>query len=185
MPLPRDENYSGPHIFREFDYSPFEANAWLEETGLRFDCGPNPAEQSPTLQTQRQYAALSAHSEYNRMVELLRQYIDAVIFEPLITERDWWVVTSVPATGKRRGYRRLSCMSIQWIEMMLFSERVIDGVWTVGGFINVPLSGWGGMVRACVRSAEATHPDPGVLVQVLGDVGANRVRQPRDVCRAD
>lgn len=139
MTLPPDPWYTGPRIYREFDFSPFDANAWLEE---RF-AGPGPdrtlRNNRQRQQTTRQYAKLSAHPEYAEMVSLLRRYIDTVILEPETTERDFWVVTSVPATGKRRGYRRLSCISIQWIEMMLFSERQFDGEWVLDGFINVPL----------------------------------------------
>jgi hypothetical protein len=139
MRLFPDPAYSGPRTCRSFDFSPFDAQTWLEERVADPGFEQRHRNQLQQETTMRQYSRLAAHTEFGEMVALLRRYISMVILEPQRTERDWWVVTSVPATGKRKGYRRLACISIQWIEMMLISEQEIDGIWTVGGFINVPI----------------------------------------------
>jgi hypothetical protein len=82
---------------------------------------------------------LSARPDHDKIVAALAGYVRMCIPQPHLTEGRFWVVTSLPSTGRRPDWRRVSVLTIQTVETVVFGEtrRSIEESWHPSGFLNV------------------------------------------------
>lgn len=85
-----------------------------------------------------QYEALAARGDFDDLVLALATYVRNSIPWPHSTEGRFWSVTSLPGSGRRKDWHRLSALSINNVEVLVLGEaRHESGGWRFAGRLNV------------------------------------------------
>lgn len=113
--------------------------AWLNDSNVELDVGDRGQIAAQRAKTAPKHAALREHPSFTAIIEVVSQYIRTCIPLPQITERRFWVLTSLPATGRRKGTRRLATLSINNVEVLVLgeSQQEATAVTETHGFLNV------------------------------------------------
>ena len=85
------------------------------------------------------FAELSRHPRYAEIRELAGWYLEKLIPDPKSTQRYLWVISCLPSTSKRSGYRRLLVISCGNLETLIIDEHTVDGQVFVEARINTDI----------------------------------------------
>ena len=122
---------------------PGHQQEWLSGEVSTVDIGNRGLIAKQRERTRQNFELLSAHKEFDSLLNALTTYIELCIPMPHLTEGRFWTVTSMPKTERSSKWRRLSTLSINKVEVLVLGEFRMDGVgdWQPGGFMNMSLSG--------------------------------------------
>lgn len=112
---------------------------WLDAPGT-VEIGARGAIALQRTRTAARHSQMTTHHSYAEIVASLGFYVSRCIPFPHLTEGRFWTVTSLPGTGRRADWRRLTTLSINNVEVLVFGElRAEGGPWEAAGFVNVAM----------------------------------------------
>ncbi|MDR1393615.1 MAG: GIY-YIG nuclease family protein [Bifidobacteriaceae bacterium] len=125
---------------------------WLDGAAGQVVLGDRAARAAQRKRTQRAHAKLAARKDYQDLLGSLALYVGECLPYPHQTERRFWTVTSLPATGRGPDFHRLAAISVNNVETLVLEEACEPGgPWERYGFINVAL----GEKRLRVRGTQS------------------------------
>ena len=111
---------------------------WLQGRTIHPELGDRGRIALQRKRTRKKYDVLSARADFPDLLAALASYVAECIPWPHQTEHRFWSVTSLPSTGRRADWRRLTALSINSLEVLVLGElRNTGGAWRPGGFVNI------------------------------------------------
>lgn len=136
---------------------------WLRGDTESVNIGERGAVAAQRRQTLAKYRALEARPDFPALADALSAYIRFCLPWPHQTEARFWVLTSLPGSGRSSTWHRLAAISVNNVETLVLGEARNDpgDPWEFAGFMNVdidtplldalrPVAGQGG-TRPSVR----------------------------------
>ena len=115
-----------------------EQERWLDE---RAEAVYDLRERLELARTRTQSGAkfrdLVSREDYQGIRTALFLYLMEVVPWPHETEGRFWSMTSLPSTKRTKDHHRLSAISINNVETLVFNEVLDKEGWFLGGFLNV------------------------------------------------
>ena len=113
--------------------------AWLEGQETQLNIGERGKAAIQRAKTADKHAELKGHPTFPLIVEQVAKYVETCLPWPHMTEQRFWTLTSLPTTGKSRRGRRLSALSVNNVEVLVFVELLNEetDTWEWCGFLNV------------------------------------------------
>lgn len=115
---------------------PTVVTSWLEEAG-ELSIGDRAIHARQRRRTEVAYQTLATHKDFDGIVSGAATYVARCLPWPHRTEGRFWVITSMPTTGRTSTWRRLCALSVNNVEVLVFGEERRSRGWHHCGFLNV------------------------------------------------
>lgn len=155
----------------------------VQDDWLRGETDPLNIGERGTLALQRrrtlqQYRTLAERSGYPVIVQAMADYLRCCLPWPHQTEGRFWMVTSMPSTGRSSTWRRLAAITVNNVETVVLGEgrETPNEPWQPGGFMNLAIHT--SVPRDIAHDVDVT------AYKTVGDVTRLWLSEPRDVSTA-